>query len=78
MYINDIMDGIDSEMRLFADYCVYCRPIHDREDTVKLQSDIDRLGKWARKWGMKFQPIKCNMMQLTKETGSKGSLRPTH
>ena len=32
----------------------------------KLQKDIDRLGIWARKWGMRFQPVKCNMMQLTK------------
>ena len=22
-------------------------------------------GIWARKWGMRFQPVKCNMMQLT-------------
>ena len=37
----------------------------DKEDTLKLQRDIDRLGNWARKWGMRFQPVKCNMMQLT-------------
>ena len=35
------------------------------EDTLKLQKDIDLLGSWARKWGMRFQPVKCNMMQLT-------------
>ena len=34
---------------------------------MKLQKDIDRLGSWARKWGMRFQPVKCNMMQLTKK-----------
>ena len=28
---------------------------------------IDRLGKWARKWGMRFLPIKCNMMQLIRK-----------
>ena len=33
----------------------------------KLQRDIDRLGSWARKWGMRFQPVKCNMMQLTRK-----------
>ena len=36
------------------------------EDTLKLRKDIDHLGIWARKWGMRFQPVKCNMMQLTK------------
>ena len=34
---------------------------------MKLQKDIDRLGSWARKWGMRFQPVKCNMMQLTRK-----------
>ena len=37
--------------------------IKDTEDTLKLQKDIDQLGCWARKWGMRFQPVKCNMMQ---------------
>ena len=38
------------------------------EDTLKLRKDIDhfQIGIWARKWGMRFQPVKCNMMQLTK------------
>ena len=39
----------------------------DEKDTMKLQRDIDRLGSWARKWGMRFQPVKCNMMQLTRK-----------
>ena len=34
---------------------------------MKLQSDTDRLGSWARKWGIRFQPVKCNMMQLTRK-----------
>ena len=42
------------------------REIKDIEDTLKLQKDIGRLCIWARKWGMRFQPIKCNMMQQTK------------
>ena len=32
---------------------------------MKLQEDIDRLGCWARKWSMRFQPVKCNIMQIT-------------
>ena len=47
------------------------REIKNVEDTVKLQKDIDRLGSWARKWGMRFQPVKCNMMQLTNKRTSK-------
>ena len=67
LYINDITTNIDSEIRLFADDCVCYREIIGTEDTVKLQEDIDRLGSWARKWGMRFQPVKCNI----KETDQK-------
>ena len=67
LYINDISSDIESKIRLFADDCVCYREIKDEEDIMKLQSDIDRLGSWARKWGMRFQPVKCNMMQLTRK-----------
>ena len=60
-----ITEDIDSELRLFADDYVYCREIKDTEDTVKFQEDIDRLGCWARSWGMRFQPVKCNIKQIT-------------
>ena len=71
LYINDISAEIASEIRIFADDCVCYREIKNEEDTLKLQRDIDRLGSWARKWGMRFQPIKCNMMQLTNIRSSK-------
>ena len=59
------MVGIESEIHLFTDDCVCYRQIDSTEDTSKLQKDIDQLGKWAMKWGMRFQPVKCNIMQLT-------------
>ena len=64
LYINDITTDTASEIRLFTDDCVCYREIKDTEDTVKLQEDIDRLGSWARKWGMRFKPVKCNIMQV--------------
>ena len=67
LYINDHSTDIDFEMRLFADDCVCYRIIKDTEDTLKLLKDIDLLGYWARKWGMRFQPVKCNMMQITRK-----------
>ena len=69
LHINDIITDIESEISLFPNDCVrYCE-IKDMENTLKLQKDIDRLGIWARKWGggMRFQPVKCNMMRLTKK-----------
>ena len=70
LHINDITSDSESEIRLFAVDCVFYREIKNVEGTVKLQKDIDRLGSWVRKWGMRFQPVKCNMMQLNnKRTG---------
>ena len=71
LYINDITTDIDSEIRLFADDCVCYREIKGTKETVKLQEDIDRLGCWARKWGMRFQPVKCNIMQITRKRDKK-------
>ena len=65
LYINDISSHIESEIRLFADDCVCYREIKGEKDTMKLQRDIE-LGSWARKWGMRFQPVKCNM-KLTRK-----------
>ena len=67
LHINYITADIESEIRLFADDCVCYREMKDKEDTLKLQRNINRLGNWARKWGMRFQPVKCNMMQLTRK-----------
>ena len=73
--INDITTDIDSEIRLFADDCVCYHEIKGTEDTVKLQEDIDHLGCWARKWGIRFQLGKCNIMQIG-GNGSKRSILP--
>ena len=61
------MVGTESDICLFADDYVCYRQIDSTKDTSELQKDIDQLGKWARKWGMRLQPVKCNIMQLTRK-----------
>ena len=70
LYINDISSDIESEIRLLADDCVCYREIKDEEDN-ETSEDIDRLGSWARKWGMRFQPVKCNMMKMIRKRTKK-------
>ena len=61
------MVGIESEIHLLAADCVcYCQ-INSIEDISKLLKNIDQLDKWARKWATRFQPMKCNIMQLIKK-----------
>ena len=71
LYINDISKDVDSEIRLFADDCVCYHEIRVTDDSFKLQKDIDRLGCWARKWDMRFQQVKCNIMQITRKRTNK-------
>ena len=47
LHINDITSDIVSEIRLFAGDCVCYREIKKKDDTLRLQKDIDRLGSWA-------------------------------
>ena len=54
LYINDITEDTNSQLRLFADDCVCCREIKTSEDTVELQADIDHFRCWASRWGMRF------------------------
>ena len=67
IHINDINENVSSETRLFADDCVCYREINDITDCELLQQDINRLGEWAEKNGMRFQPVKCNIMRLSRK-----------
>ena len=50
LYINSTSTDIESVIKLLADACVCYREIKVKEDTVKLQNDIDRLTARTRKW----------------------------
>ena len=66
LYVHDITEDIDSELRLFADGCVCYRELKDSEDTVQFQRDIDRGGCLARSLGMRFQPVKFNIIHIAR------------
>jgi len=65
VYINDILRNIDLSIRLFAD-----RKITNKNDTEKLQKDLDTLGEWAIENGMKINPVKSKAINL-RELGLK-------
>ena len=50
LFINDIIEAISSEIRLFADDCICYRIIKSNEDCEELQRDICRLAAWASTW----------------------------
>ena len=64
LYINDIMDNINSNGFLFADDTKIFRAISCQEDADILQSDIEKLEDWAKKWLLNFHPDKCHVLTL--------------
>ena len=68
IFINDIVDEVESEIRLFTDDCVCYRPIANVQDCEQLQKDIDHLTSWAKKWYMCFEPSKYKIVRISRKT----------
>ena len=66
IFINDIPDGLSSQIRLFADDTIIYRPISSPDDTIALQEDITKLDKWSNDWQMEFHPHKCYVLHITR------------
>ena len=64
-YINDLPEGIGSTVRLFADDTVMYLTIASQTDSHKLQTDLNNLAKWEKKWQMQFHPDKCQVLRIT-------------
>ena len=65
IYLNDIADTLSSEIRLLADDCILYRQIKNDYDTKELQTDVDKLCAWEKRWQMKFNKKKCYAMHIT-------------
>lgn len=65
MFINDISQNVQSQVRLFADDCIIYRPIKNEKDCEAFQQDLKELEKWADKWKMQFNIKKCFVMNIT-------------
>ena len=64
-YINDIISGISSPIKLYADDVLIYRIIDNEDDCKMLQRDLDLLQTWAHKWNMSFNPVKCEFLRIT-------------
>ena len=64
-YINDLPDGISSQVCLFADDTALYLTIKGEENSSALQKDLDLLSVWEKKWDMQFNPSKCQVVQVT-------------
>ena len=52
LIINDIVDDINSTMRLFAYNCLLYGEITTPKDNIMMQWDLDTLHQWSERWQM--------------------------
>ena len=70
IYINDLPDGISSQVKIFADDTKVYRPVSQEGDNEKLQRDIDCLCSWSTTWQLKFNVGKCKVVHYGKNNNN--------
>lgn len=68
LYINDFHEYLHhSTLRLFADDSIIYKTIKNKNDSEKLQEDLNSAAKWEEDWLMSFHPDKCSILQITQK-----------
>jgi len=61
LYVNDIPDLIQSNLRMFADDTKIYSVIKNFDNSLRLQYDLDQLSQWSRIWLLHFNAAKCRI-----------------
>ena len=57
IYINDLPNGLNAIVELFADDTSLFSVVHNITDSVDLlNSDLSKINEWALQWKMSFNP----------------------
>ena len=68
IFINDIQRVVlDALIRMFADDTKVALKIRNEEDKKKMQTIIDNLVNWAKRWAMSFNAEKCKILHVGKK-----------
>ena len=88
LYVNDITDGLQSTLEMFADDSKLYRIIRNPCDSEALRQDLNHISNWSKLWLLKFNTTKCSVIHLGRNakatytlfnlaTNSNKLLRPT-
>jgi len=64
LYVNDITDGLQSTLEMFADDSKLYRIIKTLRDVEILQEDLNFISNWSKLWLLKFNTLKCTVIHL--------------
>ena len=65
LYINDLLDNLQSSVKLFADDALLYGVIANDTDCDHLQDDLQKLEQWQNQWQMQFNPSKCKVLCIS-------------
>ena len=64
LYINDLVEGIESDILLYVDDAKLYRVISSCEDIHHLQADLQQIDDWMKKWIMEINTQKSPILTL--------------
>ena len=68
IYINDITEGLESDILIFADDCtLLASDVNPHITTQILDRDLAKISLWASKWKVKFNASKTNNIIFSKK-----------
>ena len=77
IYINDLVDGLSSDAKLFADDTSLFTIVYDENIAAsQLNNDLKIISEWAYQWKMKFNPDKNK--QVIQVIFSQKRIKPNH
>ncbi|CAB3983232.1 Hypothetical predicted protein, partial [Paramuricea clavata] len=74
VYINDLPDGLSSNVRLFADDALVYGIIVGGTECQQLQNDLIKLEQWQLKWQMEFNPTKCKVIRISTKKSERNEI----
>ena len=76
IYINDITMNLTCNTSLFADDTSLYKLIDGDTSILEVQNDLDKIGDWANKWKVKFNPLKSESLlnSLNNQTNNRHNL----
>ena len=74
LYINDIVNDIGSNIRLFADDTSLFLVVENPDTAAEtLNSDLEKITQWANTWLVKFNPAKTESLLISRKV-----IKPVH
>ena len=68
LYINDLPENVESQVRLFADDTAVYLNVKIQNDNNILQNDLNILQEWERTWDIEFKPSKCQVLHISRQS----------